>query len=440
LGERKTIDVDGNSVEVWGAIEKDSDAGQELMFQEGEGAFRETERAYGGREAYERAKASGKTKLDYRQWIQVRTPEFKKWFGDRDALRDLQLFKESLTRQEAESTLAKLAKKELFNLETGISAYANSNSNQARKLVSGAAAEKSIANGFTAGQHNAVAANIENLWKHAIPFEAARDDRESDPNIKKIKRFAAPFMMGGKSRYAVLTVKESVKNGHRVYSVELQELKTLRSRLDTSTNQGDSQRTPVRSVDSIIAKLQGKINPDSVSKVMRHSSFVSEVSVYEQGAAPGSASLRVISPGLAEGAAPLDYKLAQWLENGNPKNVSRVVDSDTGEPMPSVVEIDGGESDGRWPDVPAIRNGPLKHSPRHPAATVIEERLITFGDGDTPAVLRALGARNLPVQMVTSLIHKASRPAIREHKSNLSSMSLRRNSRKSGRRGDVNCW
>lgn len=42
----------------------------------------ETERAYGGRAAYDKAKAEGKTKLTYGQWVQVRTPNFKRWFGD----------------------------------------------------------------------------------------------------------------------------------------------------------------------------------------------------------------------------------------------------------------------------------------------------------------------------------------------------------------------
>ncbi|ENO89931.1 LPD38 domain-containing protein [Thauera linaloolentis] len=35
--------------------------------------------------------------------------------------------------------------------------------------------------------------------------------------------------------------------------------------------------------------------------------------------------------------------------------------------------------------------------------------------GDTPAVLRALGAKALPVQMPSSVIHKASRPEVRDH-------------------------
>lgn len=38
--------------------------------------------AYGGYPAWQAARAAGRTKLNYRQWVQVRTPEFKAWFGD----------------------------------------------------------------------------------------------------------------------------------------------------------------------------------------------------------------------------------------------------------------------------------------------------------------------------------------------------------------------
>ncbi|MDH2997160.1 hypothetical protein A1D22_05670 [Pasteurellaceae bacterium LFhippo2] len=44
--------------------------------------FTQTETQYGGKQAYEQAKANGETELDYRQWVQVRTPSFKQWFGD----------------------------------------------------------------------------------------------------------------------------------------------------------------------------------------------------------------------------------------------------------------------------------------------------------------------------------------------------------------------
>lgn len=44
--------------------------------------FRETERAYGGRDGYQKAKDAGRTKLTYGQWVQARTENFKAWFGD----------------------------------------------------------------------------------------------------------------------------------------------------------------------------------------------------------------------------------------------------------------------------------------------------------------------------------------------------------------------
>ena len=44
--------------------------------------FAETAQQYGGEEAYAAAKEAGETELDYQQWVQVRTPAFKAWFGD----------------------------------------------------------------------------------------------------------------------------------------------------------------------------------------------------------------------------------------------------------------------------------------------------------------------------------------------------------------------
>ncbi|HDR1198490.1 TPA: hypothetical protein QB267_000705 [Pasteurella multocida] len=45
-------------------------------------SFYETENRLSGQEAYQQAVKDGKTELSYRQWVQVRTPEFKAWFGD----------------------------------------------------------------------------------------------------------------------------------------------------------------------------------------------------------------------------------------------------------------------------------------------------------------------------------------------------------------------
>jgi hypothetical protein len=62
-----------------------TDANQDILFQsatEEQRQFDETAMQYGGEEVYNKAKANGETELTYRQWVQVRTPAFKAWFGD----------------------------------------------------------------------------------------------------------------------------------------------------------------------------------------------------------------------------------------------------------------------------------------------------------------------------------------------------------------------
>lgn len=44
--------------------------------------FDATAKKYGGHAAWAKAKAAGKTVLDYRAWVQVRTPRFLQWFGN----------------------------------------------------------------------------------------------------------------------------------------------------------------------------------------------------------------------------------------------------------------------------------------------------------------------------------------------------------------------
>lgn len=62
-----------------------ADTNQDILFQsatEEQRQFDETAEKYGGEEAYNEAKADGETELTYHQWVQVRTPAFKAWFGD----------------------------------------------------------------------------------------------------------------------------------------------------------------------------------------------------------------------------------------------------------------------------------------------------------------------------------------------------------------------
>ena len=74
-----------NGVAAYDNTTADTGSNQDVLFQsatEEARQFEEVAAQYGGEEAYEQAKADGETVLTYRQWVQVRTPAFKEWFGD----------------------------------------------------------------------------------------------------------------------------------------------------------------------------------------------------------------------------------------------------------------------------------------------------------------------------------------------------------------------
>jgi len=97
-----------------------------------------------------------------------------------------------------------------------------------RKLLSGKATDKSVANGFTAGQHFAVAADIEDVFAGSVKI-LSRPDRDGNQDVT-IHRFATPLHF--KDAMAFLTVKESKPSGKRMYSVELMEIKKLGGMLE----------------------------------------------------------------------------------------------------------------------------------------------------------------------------------------------------------------
>ena len=109
------------------------------------------------------------------------------------------------------------------NKSTGIEA--NLNGRSLKKLGSDKAIEKTKANGFTITEHFEGAVRIADLFQKAKLIEN-RPDREWHRNILSIKRFTARFKTSsGRNAKAFITVKESVQNGHTIYSLELFSLK-----------------------------------------------------------------------------------------------------------------------------------------------------------------------------------------------------------------------
>ena len=228
--------------------------------------FAATAKQYGGEAAYEQAKVAGETELDYRQWIQVRTPSFKAWFGDWETARDLNVDSPA-SKDSAEATLKALAGKALTNNETGLTAYVNRD--QRGKMLSAAARRKSGDNGFSSGQHYALAQRIEQLWRHATFVGEFMDTKHGDANVR-IKRFAAPVRMEGSTHYVAILAKENIAatDGQRIYTLELHTEETLRSTLGNLLSQQAESISPIRSADDIIGALEAKVNPDAGSKVV----------------------------------------------------------------------------------------------------------------------------------------------------------------------------
>lgn len=264
--------------------------------REGDQGFAETERAYGGRDAFERAKAAGRTKLNYRQWVQVRTPTFKAWFGDWEIAgarpeRAAETFAQA--REEAKAFQGK----PLTNDATGIVATVSRNSLD--KMLSGKAVGKSE----TPAIHSLAVANLDALFARAL-LGWSKPDSEGDPNIKAIHRFFTPVMVDGRAMLAKMTVKETVQ---------------------------EIRANPLYTVEAV--SFEEMENPAA--------QWVGEIA-----GADGIDPRTIRSAGLIE-------SMAQRVQEFNPDSVSKMVDPDTREPIKSVIgnagAFDGADSDIRGP-------------------------------------------------------------------------------------------
>ena len=245
----------------------------------------ETERAYGGRAAYDKAKAAGRTKLTFGQWVQVRTPNFKRWFGDWEAVRGLtQLF----GRQAADMHgVERLGGKK--PIEEAFRKFQPVETSDGRTVTFPVSMAGKIARhrGFDVGL---VAGAFDQLLHGAVPMmsqvEQIREGHKRHPEISAYHHYVNRFALEGREYFIRFTVQE------------------MRAK-------------------------QGR-----AAENLAHSSFVSEVTVYanEKGAAHESVGGREPPVLTADGATPMDTILAEWLEAGK-AGASEVVDPDTGEPM-----------------------------------------------------------------------------------------------------------
>ncbi|MGQ2892793.1 hypothetical protein HLX34_000010 (plasmid) [Campylobacter coli] len=122
----------------------------------------------------------------------------------------------TILREESKNKLKSILNKDIENSQTKIKARVSTTG--LNKMTSDKAIQKSINNGFTLEEHFKAVNNIEGLFKNAKFIMS-----EADKDVKAIHRYVANL----NNSQAKITLKESYEHGHRIYSLELEELSPL---------------------------------------------------------------------------------------------------------------------------------------------------------------------------------------------------------------------
>lgn len=91
------------------------------------------------------------------------------------------------------------------------------------KMMSDKAIQKSLDNGFSISQHFNAVQNIETLFKNS-DFLRTEAPKNQSKDIVGVHRYINTENLQKQNAQALITLKESVENGNRIYSLELEEL------------------------------------------------------------------------------------------------------------------------------------------------------------------------------------------------------------------------
>ncbi|MBR1870461.1 MAG: hypothetical protein IJ802_01380, partial [Kiritimatiellae bacterium] len=259
LEARRTADMEGNKVPGgrWSVAAKDA---EETKRQYGAVVRRYTNADGTKKPGWMKAPNGKPTNLTERQWVQVRTPNFKRWFGDWETLAEATLSNTADTYEAARVVLDGLIGKPLTSKD-GLTATLSGKSRE--KMMSGKAVGKSA----SLRVHLAAVANLEQLFSASEEME--REDGKK-PNVKTMHRLYAPFMFDGGVYVAKLSVKEYTDaTDNRIYTVEAIETEASDGILTPDNPESGTERPHQKTSAEIIAKLAEKVKrAENVSKIV----------------------------------------------------------------------------------------------------------------------------------------------------------------------------
>ena len=153
----------------------------------------------------------------------------------------VKMYKFGMSSQEARSRLNRLLSENRVLLVTSKDGNeARINRTSVGKMLSPPAVNKSIDNGFSAGQHYAVASDIVNVYNNSVKV-SSRPDRHGHPDVT-IHRLVTPLHFDDGAAY--ITVKETIQGGNRIHSLELIEIGKLERTLEANGKPSGQPFTP----------------------------------------------------------------------------------------------------------------------------------------------------------------------------------------------------
>ncbi|WP_121022880.1 LPD3 domain-containing protein, partial [Helicobacter vulpis] len=127
-------------------------------------------------------------------------------------------------RTELRQSLVPILNQDIKNKETGV--VARISRKGLDKISSTKALNKSLANGFTKEEHFRVGANIKALFENAR-LRQTHEDYKGRRDIKAVHRYFVGININGKKAEVKITIRENLQQGHKIYSIELEELNPL---------------------------------------------------------------------------------------------------------------------------------------------------------------------------------------------------------------------
>lgn len=228
------------------------------------------------KKGYMKAPNGKPSKLTEEQWLLVRTPNFKKWFGDWETLAIInEVENMPASAIKLHESLDKAGIKEAFK---SFGEVENRRDGRVVVFPSASAGKIRRHKGFDSGT---VIKNFKTLFETAIPAiseeEVLKDGHKAHGNIDAVEHYVNKFSANGNEYFIRFTVPVIRNN---------------------------------KGLDNI------------------HSSAISEVSIYKN----GDSTLYPLNTAGSSSPSFIDRKLADFLNSVKPENVSKVVD-ENGEPM-----------------------------------------------------------------------------------------------------------